>query len=145
MKQGKQTRKQWNERGWNTHSKGERVKIPLLPYRVGKRSGTMVTTSTNNHNQPSRVLENFLDLSRFFQVFLIGQLQLLSLVLDLSLLSSSLELLWYVNTFSFYTVVRKYFFILHFYRRRPPRNGIHVMVFCLIGSIYLGSCYISML
>ena len=44
MKQGKWTWKQWNERGWNTHSKRERVKIPLLPYRVGKRSGTMVTT-----------------------------------------------------------------------------------------------------
>ena len=28
----------------NTHSKGERVKISRLPYRVGKRSGTMVTT-----------------------------------------------------------------------------------------------------
>ena len=29
----------------NTHSKGEQVKIPLLPNRVGKRSGTMVTTT----------------------------------------------------------------------------------------------------
>ena len=27
-----------------THSKGEWVKIPLLLYRVGKRSGTTVTT-----------------------------------------------------------------------------------------------------
>ena len=27
----------------NTHSKGERVKIPFLLHRVGKRSGTMVT------------------------------------------------------------------------------------------------------
>ena len=26
-----------NERGQNTHSKGERVKIPLLPYNVDKR------------------------------------------------------------------------------------------------------------
>ena len=33
-----------NERGQNTHSKGEQVKIPLLLYKVGKRSGTMVTT-----------------------------------------------------------------------------------------------------
>ena len=28
-----------NERGQNTHSKGERVKIPLLPYTVDKRVG----------------------------------------------------------------------------------------------------------
>ena len=28
------------ERGQNTHSKGELVKIPLLPNEVGKRSGT---------------------------------------------------------------------------------------------------------
>ena len=29
----------------NTHSKGEQVKIPLLPNRVGKRSRTMVKTA----------------------------------------------------------------------------------------------------
>ena len=34
-------------RGWNTHSKGGRVKIPLLPYKIGERSGTMVTTGIN--------------------------------------------------------------------------------------------------
>ena len=28
----------------NTHSKGEWVKMPLLPNKVGKRSGTVVTT-----------------------------------------------------------------------------------------------------
>ena len=28
----------------NTHGKGEQVKIPLLPNKVGKRSRTMVTT-----------------------------------------------------------------------------------------------------
>ena len=27
-----------NERGQNTHIKGERVKIPLLPYNVDKKS-----------------------------------------------------------------------------------------------------------
>ena len=31
----------------NTHNKGERVKIPLLPNRVGKRSGTMTMVTTN--------------------------------------------------------------------------------------------------
>ena len=30
----------------NTHSKGEWVKIPLLPNRVGKRSGTMTMVTT---------------------------------------------------------------------------------------------------
>ena len=32
------------EGGQSTHEQGERVKIPLLPYKVGKSSGTMVTT-----------------------------------------------------------------------------------------------------
>ena len=30
----------------NTHSKGEQVKIPLLPNKVGKRSGTMTMVMT---------------------------------------------------------------------------------------------------
>ena len=34
------------EGGQSTHEQGERVKIPLLPYKVGKRSGTMVMTVT---------------------------------------------------------------------------------------------------
>ena len=33
-----------NERGQKTHDQGEQVKIPLLPNKVGKRSGTMVMT-----------------------------------------------------------------------------------------------------
>ena len=35
-----------NERVLNTHDKGEQVKIPLLPNRVGKRSGTMTMVTT---------------------------------------------------------------------------------------------------
>ena len=35
-----------NERVSSTHSKGERVKIPLLPNEVGKRSGTMTMATT---------------------------------------------------------------------------------------------------
>ena len=35
-----------NERGLNTQSKGERVKIPLLPNKVGRRSGTMTMVTT---------------------------------------------------------------------------------------------------
>ena len=38
-------------RGSNTHSKGEWVKIPLLPNRLGKRSRTMVMTI---FDQPTR-------------------------------------------------------------------------------------------
>ena len=37
---------QINEEVSNTHGKRERVKIPLLPNRVGKRSGT----NDNGHN-----------------------------------------------------------------------------------------------
>ena len=32
------------EGGQSTHKQREQVKIPLLPNKVGKRSGTMVTT-----------------------------------------------------------------------------------------------------
>ena len=35
-----------NERVSNTHSKGERVKILLLPSKVGKRSRTMTMVTT---------------------------------------------------------------------------------------------------
>ena len=35
---------QTKEGGQITHEQGERVKIALLPNKVGKRSGTMVTT-----------------------------------------------------------------------------------------------------
>ena len=35
------------ERGHNTHSKGGTGEIPLLPYKVGKRSGTIVTTDVS--------------------------------------------------------------------------------------------------
>ena len=35
-----------NEKVSNTHGKGEWVKIPLLPNRVGKRSGTMTMVMT---------------------------------------------------------------------------------------------------
>ena len=35
-----------NERVLNTHSKGEQVRIPLLPNRVGKRSETMTMVRT---------------------------------------------------------------------------------------------------
>ena len=37
---------QINEEVSNTHGKRERVKIPLLPNRVGKRSGTMTMVMT---------------------------------------------------------------------------------------------------
>ena len=37
---------QGNERVSNTQSKGERVKIPLLPNKVGKKSGTMTMVTT---------------------------------------------------------------------------------------------------
>ena len=32
----------------NTHGKRERVKLPLLPNRVGKRSGTMTISKLDN-------------------------------------------------------------------------------------------------
>ena len=35
-----------NERVSNTHGKGERVKIPILPNKVGKRSRTMTMVMT---------------------------------------------------------------------------------------------------
>ena len=38
-----------NEKVSNTHSKGERVKIPLLPNREGKRSRTMTMVKTIGH------------------------------------------------------------------------------------------------
>ena len=31
----------------DTHGKGERVKIPFLPNRIGKRSGTMTMVTTD--------------------------------------------------------------------------------------------------
>ena len=44
MKQGKQHNNNDMRGDENTHSEGERVKIPLMPHRVRKRSRTMVTT-----------------------------------------------------------------------------------------------------
>ena len=38
-----------NERGQNTHDQVEQVKIPLLPNKVGKRSGTRVTTYVHEY------------------------------------------------------------------------------------------------
>ena len=35
-----------NERVTNTHGKGEQEKIPLLPNKIGKRSGTMTMVTT---------------------------------------------------------------------------------------------------
>ena len=40
-----------NERGQNTHSKGEWVKIPLLPNKVGKRSGNDKRVTTNGSGE----------------------------------------------------------------------------------------------
>ena len=46
-----------SERGQSTHKQGEQVKIPLLPYKVGKRSRTLVTTVPfpTSYQQPQNI------------------------------------------------------------------------------------------
>ena len=39
-----------NERGQNTHGQGERVKIPLLPNKVGKKSANNVGPQKGHDN-----------------------------------------------------------------------------------------------
>ena len=52
-----------HERVSNSHSKGERVKIPLLPNKVGKRSKTMLMVTTVS--MTIRLVRNYL--SGFFK------------------------------------------------------------------------------
>ena len=50
-----------NERGQNTHCKGEWVKIPFLPNNVGKKSVNDSGPTIGSRQQPCAVLETGLN------------------------------------------------------------------------------------